>query len=264
MTSTLTIESRSLDEGTIEIWTIDREPSMNALNRDLVRAIGEAARRAEENKEVRAVILTGRGQKAFCAGADLKERRGMSEAEIRDFLALYRTEFRFLDKLSKPTVAALNGAAFGGGLELALVCDFRVAAPHARMGLTELSLGIIPGAGGTQRLTRLVSEAKAKELLLFSSRLDANEALALGILNHITEAADTLVDETVQWMRPILSKAPIAVGAALEAVDAAMDLALEDGLAAELRLYERTLVSRDRVEALEAFLEKRPPRFEGR
>lgn len=188
----------------------------------------------------------------------------MSEAEIRDFLALYRTEFRFLDKLSKPTVAALNGAAFGGGLELALVCDLRVAAPHARMGLTELSLGIIPGAGGTQRLTRLVGEAKAKELLLFSSRLDANEALALGILNHITEAADTLVDETVQWMRPILSKAPIAVGAALEAVDAAMDLALEDGLAAELRLYERTLVSRDRVEALEAFLEKRPPRFEGR
>src|SRR5690606_27605658 len=133
MTSTLTIESRSLDEGTIEIWTIDREPSMNALNRDLVRAIGEAARRAEENKEVRAVVLTGRGQKAFCAGADLKERRGMSEAEIRDFLALYRTEFRFLDKLSKPTVAALNGAAFGGGLELALVCDLRVAAPHARM-----------------------------------------------------------------------------------------------------------------------------------
>lgn len=264
MERALSIETRAFDEGKIEIWTIDREPSRNALNQALVRAIGAAARRAEADDEVRAVILTGRGQKAFSAGADLKERRGMSEPEIRDFLALYRTEFRFLDKLSKPTVAALNGAAFGGGLELALVCDLRVAAPHARIGLTELSLGIIPGAGGTQRLTRLVGEAKAKELLLFSSRLDAVEALSLGLVNHIAESADQLIEETLEWMRPILNKAPIAVGAALEAVDAAMDLALEDGLVAELRLYERTLVSEDRVEALEAFLEKRAPRFKGR
>lgn len=264
MERTLRVESRVFDEGTIEIWTIDREAARNALNRSLVREIGEAARAAEANKEVRAIILTGAGQKAFCAGADLKERRGMSEADIRDFLALYRTEFRFLDKLSKPTVAALNGAAFGGGLELALVCDLRVASPHARMGLTELSLGIIPGAGGTQRLTRLIGEAKAKELLLFSSRLDAPEALSLGIINHIAESADQLIEETLEWIRPVLTKAPIAVGAALEAVDAAMDLALEDGLVAELRLYERTLVSEDRVEALEAFVEKRAPRFKGR
>lgn len=264
MERTLRVESRVFDEGKIEIWTIDREAARNALNRSLVREIGEAARAAEANKEVRAIILTGAGQKAFCAGADLKERRGMSEADIRDFLALYRTEFRFLDKLSKPTVAALNGAAFGGGLELALVCDLRVASPHARMGLTELSLGIIPGAGGTQRLTRLVGEAKAKELLLFSSRLDAPEALSLGIINHIAESADQLIEETLEWIRPVLTKAPIAVGAALEAVDAAMDLALEDGLVAELRLYERTLVSEDRVEALEAFVEKRAPRFKGR
>lgn len=260
----LRVESRSFDEGKIEIWTIEREAARNALNRALVKAIGAAARAAEADAEVRAVILTGSGQKAFCAGADLKERRAMSEAEIRDFLALYRTEFRFLERLSKPSVAALNGAAFGGGLELALVCDLRVAAPHARMGLTELSLGIIPGAGGTQRLTRIVGEAKAKELLLFSTRLDAPEALALGLVNHITRSADDLIEETVEWIRPVLTKAPIAVGAALEAVDAATDLALEDGLVAELRLYERTLVSEDRVEALEAFFEKRAPRFKGR
>lgn len=260
----LHVERRELSGEIVEVWTIDREEVRNALSRSLVRAIGEAARRVETDREVRGVVLTGRGDRSFCAGADLKERRGMSEAEVRDFLAMYRTEFRFLDRLSKPVVAAIQGVAFGGGLELALTCDFRVAAPHAEMGLTEVSLAIIPGAGGTQRLTHLVGPAVAKELLLTSRRLSAEEALRLGIVNRVAREGQSAVEAALEFLEPMVTKAPIAVAAALEAVDAAVDQTLEEGLVTELRLYERTLVSRDRLEALAAFAEKRPPRFEGR
>jgi methylglutaconyl-CoA hydratase len=264
MTDELHIERREVAGAQVEVWTLDREAVRNALDRAVVRAIGEACRRVDADPDVRGVILTGRGDKAFCAGADLKERRNMSEADVRDFLALYRTEFRFLDRLSKPVVAAINGAALGGGLELALTCDFRVAAPHAELGLTEVSLGIIPGAGGTQRLTRIVGAHVAKELLLTSRRLGAGEAHRLSLVHRVAPEGQGMVDAAVAFLEPMLDKAPLAVAAALEAVDAAMDQTLEEGLVTELRLYERTLVSEDRREALAAFAEKRKPRFKGR
>lgn len=244
-----------------KVLTIDREAARNALTREVVRAIGAYCRDAAEDESVRAIVLTGAGDKAFCAGADLKERRGMSVEEIRDFLAMYRTELRFLDQSPKPVICALNGVAFGGGLEIALCCDLRVAAPHAEVGLTEVSLGIIPGAGGTQRLTRLVGEAKAKEMLLLSQRVRAEEAQRLGIVHRV---ADEPMQVALEWAEVIGEGAPIAMAAALEAVDAACDLPLDAGLAAELRAYERTLVSHDRVEALEAFVAKRKPSFTGR
>ena len=160
-------------EGQVERWTIDRESARNAFDRGTMESLGSLAAEAERDEGVRAVVLTGAGSKAFCAGADLKERKGLSHDETRGLLDLYRETAGRIDRLSKPVIAAINGVAFGGGLELALACDLRVMDEHAVIGLTEVSLGIIPGAGGTQRLTRIVGAAKAKELVLFARRLSA-------------------------------------------------------------------------------------------
>jgi enoyl-CoA hydratase/carnithine racemase len=249
--------------GRIAVWTIDRADRMNALSRAVVRELGRLAREAQQDRELRAVILTGAGDRAFCAGADLKERQGMDEEDVRDFLPLYRASFGAIDALPVPVIAALNGVAFGGGLELALACDFRVAAPHVTLGLTETSLGIIPGAGGTQRLTRLVGEGRAKELIVFSRRLDAAEALRLGIVNRVAAEGQSALECALEMAAPLEDAAPIAIAAALEAIDGASDLPLEAGLALEQRCYQRTLVSADRREALAAFAEKRKPRFRG-
>src|SRR3954469_9969528 len=201
--------------GSVAVWTIDREARMNRLSRATLLAFGKLTREALGNSSVRAIVITGRGQKAFCAGADLKERQGMTENDIRVQVELYRSELGPLDRSPKPVVAAINGVAFGGGLELALICDLRVAAAHAQIALPETSLGIIPGAGGTQRLPRLVGEARAKELILCSRRLTANEALDWGLVNRVTPAGTNVVDDAVAWVDPIANGAPIAQAAAL-------------------------------------------------
>jgi enoyl-CoA hydratase/carnithine racemase len=210
------------------------------------------------------VVLTGSGDRAFCAGADLKEREGMSDDDVRAMLDAYRRELAWLGSSRFPVVAALNGAALGGGLELALTCDLRVAAKHALLALPETSLGIIPGAGGTQRLPRLVGYARALELILLAQRLTADEALALGLVNRVTPDGTDVLDDTLAWLAPLLEGAPIAMRAALEAVRAATALPLDAGLDAERRAYEACLTSEDRREALRAFAEKRPPVFRGR
>jgi len=183
---------------------------------------------------------------------------------VRVQVGLYRTELGPLDRCPKPVVAALNGAALGGGLELALCCDLRVAAAHAQLGLPETSLGIIPGAGGTQRLPRIVGEARAKEMILLARRLTADEALAWGLVNRVTPAGKSVVEDALEWIRPIAEGAPVAQAAALEAIDRSFDAALELGLELERVSYDRTIVSEDRREALAAFAEKRKPRFEGK
>ncbi len=250
--------------GGIAVWTIDRADRANALSRATLLAFGRLAREAVTNASVQAIVITGAGDKAFCAGADLKERQGMSENDVRVQVDLYRSELGPLDRSPKPVVAAINGAALGGGLELALCCDLRVAATHAQLGLPETSLGIIPGAGGTQRLPRVVGEARAKEMILLARRLTADEALAWGLVNRVTPAGKNVVDDAVEWMRPIAEGAPIAQAAALEAIDRALDATLEQGLELEKVSYDRTLVSQDRREALAAFAEKRKPRFQGK
>src|SRR5262249_54203780 len=164
----------------------------------------------------------------------------------------------------KPVVAAINGVAFGGGLELALVCDLRVAAAHAQIGLPETTLGIIPGAGGTQRLPRIVGEARAKEMILLGRRLGAEEAPAWGLGNGVTPAGANVVDDTIAWIDPIANGAPLAQAAALEAIDRSFDVSLELGLELEKVSYDKVLVSEDRREALTAFAEKRKPAFRGR
>jgi methylglutaconyl-CoA hydratase len=250
--------------GSVAVWTIDRADRMNALSRSTLFALGKLAREAEENASLRAIVLTGAGDKAFCAGADLKERQGMTENDVRVQVELYRRELGPLDRCSKPVVAAINGVALGGGLELALCCDLRVAAAHATLGFPETSLGIIPGAGGTQRLPRVVGEARAKELILLTRRLTADEALAWGLVNRVTPAGKDVVSDAIEWIAPIAGGAPIAQAAALEAIDRALSTSLEVGLELEKVSYEKTLVSEDRREALAAFAEKRKPRFQGR
>lgn len=250
--------------GLVAVWTIDRADRRNALSVDAILAFGKLARDAEANASIRAVIVTGVGDVAFCAGADLKERRSMDDDAVRAQLRRYRTELGALDRLSKPVVAAINGVALGGGLELALCCDLRVAAEHAMLALPETSLGIIPGAGGTQRLPRVVGEARAKEMILLGRKLTAGEALAWGLVNRVTPAGKSVVEDALEWIGPIAEGAPIAQAAALSAVDRAFDVSLDVGLDLETVSYERTLVSEDRREALEAFAARRPPRFQGR
>lgn len=250
--------------GNVVIWTIDREARMNSLSRALLLAFGKLAREAVTNPSVRAIVITGRGEKAFCAGADLKERQGMTENDIRVQVELYRSELGPLDRSPKPVIAALNGVAVGGGLELALVCDLRVAAAHAMIGLPETTLGIIPGAGGTQRLGRIVGEARAKEMILLGRRIDATQALAWGLVNRVTSPGVNLIDDTLAFIEPIANGAPIAQAAALEAVDRSFGVSLEMGLELEKVSYDKVLVSADRREALTAFAEKRKPTFAGK
>ncbi|HEY1697055.1 MAG TPA: enoyl-CoA hydratase-related protein [Polyangiaceae bacterium] len=250
--------------GSVAVWTIDRADRANALSRATLLAFGKLAREAKQNASIRAIVVTGAGDRAFCAGADLKERQGMSENDVRVQVQLYRSELGPLDRSPKPVVAAINGAALGGGLELALCCDLRVAASHAQLGLPETTLGIIPGAGGTQRLPRVVGEARAKEMILLGRRLTADEAFAWGLVNRVTAAGTNVVDDAVEWIRPIAEGAPIAQAAALEAIDRALDATLELGLELEKVSYDKTIVSEDRREALAAFAEKRKPRFQGK
>jgi enoyl-CoA hydratase/carnithine racemase len=245
--------------GAVERWTINGEARRNALSRAMVNELASNVVRVSHAREVRAVVLTGAGDKAFCAGADLKERAGMSEQEVREFLGTLRRTFRSLEKSDCVFVAFVNGAAFGGGTELALCCDLRVMAPTAEMGLTEVKLGIIPGAGGTQRLPRLIGQGAAKELILTGRRVGADEALRLGLVNRVGT-----VDDATELAKAICGNAPIAVGAAKHAIADGAHLDLDAALELEQQLYQRTLGTEDRLEGLKAFAEKRAPVFKGR
>ena len=249
--------------GNIAVVTLARPERMNALSRAAVEALGRIGRELATDPSVRACVLTGAGDKAFCAGADLKERRGMTREQVRDILALYGSELGWLASSDFPTVAAINGVALGGGLELALTCDLRSATETAQLGLPETGLAIIPGAGGTQRLPRLIGEARALDLILTGRRLSPSEALSIGLLNLVVPSGEDLLEKTLLWLEPLANGAPIAQRAALRAVRAASRLPLEQGLAFERDQYERCLQSADREEALAAFAEKRKPQFSG-
>jgi methylglutaconyl-CoA hydratase len=250
--------------GPVGLLTIDRADRRNALSRETLFALGRLGRELVADASVRAIVVTGAGDKAFCAGADLKERQGMTPDDVRAQVGLYRSELGVLDTSPKPVVAALNGVAFGGGLELALICDLRVAAPRAELALPETTLGIIPGAGGTQRLPRVVGDARAKEMILLGRKLGAAEALAWGLVNRVSPEGVDVVDDAIAWIDPIAHGAPIAQSAALRAIDASYEVPLPIGLELERVFYDETLRSEDRLEALKAFAEKRKPAFQGR
>ena len=246
------------------VVTLNRPEQANALSEALVDELSAVGERLESYVAARAVVITGAGDRVFCAGADLKERQRMSESDVRRVLDKYRTGLAWIDGCALPVIAALNGSALGGGLELALMCDLRVVVPEAVMGFPETSLGIIPGAGGTQRLPRLIGEARAKELILLGTRISAVRALEFGLVNRVSAPGVDVVADTLSWLEPVLKGAPLAARAALRAIDAARNCPLQEGLEVELRAYETCLSSQDRREALRAFAEKRSPRFEGR
>ncbi len=250
-------------EGGLAIVTLNRPERMNALSRALVAELESVFTSLGAQRQVRVVILTGAGDKAFCAGADLKERKGMSLDDVRAMLSLYRSAFGAIDRCPKPVIAALNGVALGGGLELALACDLRVAAPTATLALPETTLAIIPGAGGTQRLPRVVGEGRAKEMILLGRRYTAAEALSFGLVTEVAREGETALDCARRLAAPLADGAPLALSAALDAIDGGADLPLEQGLLHEVGCYERTLTSKDRVEALAAFAEGRKPSYLG-
>lgn len=250
-------------QGYLGILKLNRPDELNALNYPTLVRLGEIIEELQQDiKGTRVVMITASG-KAFCAGADLKERRTLNEQQVRRNVRTIREVCTALERLPQPTIAAINGYAFGGGFELALACDFRFAVREARMGLTEVSLGIIPGAGGTQRLPRLIGPSKAKELILAARKITAQEALEYGILNgvandlsHLEEMSRSLADE-------ILSNAPLAVYQAKFAIDRGYASDLQSGLDLETKAYEVIIPTKDRTEALEAFREKRKPIFLG-
>jgi methylglutaconyl-CoA hydratase len=259
-------ESAPLDvqrQGGALIVKIQRENRSNSLSRATLEAFGNIFRRHLSDGD-RLVVVTGSGTKAFCAGADLKERREMTDDEVRAQLQRYRADLGWLSTSPVPTLAAINGAALGGGLELALLCDLRVAAPHATFALPETSLGIIPAAGGTQYLPRVVGAAKAREMILLGTKINADEALRIGLVHRVSPPGSDVLADALAWAKPITEGAPIAQRAALRAIRAADRLSLDAGLEFEAGCYEACLASEDRREALEAFAEKRPPRFKGK
>jgi enoyl-CoA hydratase/carnithine racemase len=250
--------------GAAAVVTLNRPERMNALSRALVAEFGAAGRALAQQSDLRLVIVTGAGDKAFCAGADLKERSTLSQEAVRALLEAYETELGWLETLPVPTLAAINGVALGGGLELALLCDFRIAAENALLGLPETSLGVIPGAGGTQRLPKLIGEARAKELILRAARLSAPEALVLNLVHQVMPRGSDLLLESLAWAQPMLEGAPLAIRAALAVVRSATTRELRAGLELERRAYEVCLNSEDRLEALAAFSQKRKPIFKGK
>ncbi|APS00601.1 enoyl-CoA hydratase-related protein [Pajaroellobacter abortibovis] len=250
-------------QGGIALLTLDAPSCLNSLSRAMVMSLGVAARRAIVDPAIRAIVLTGMGNKAFCAGADLKERQEMTEQEVQEQLECYEKGFSPLAHSPKPVIAAINGIALGGGVELALLCDLRVAVPHAQFGFPEISLGIIPGAGGTQRLPRLIGEGRAKEMILLGSRIDAFQACAWGLINHVLPEGEDVVQGTLDWIEPIMQGAPLAQAAALRAIDQTSEVGLAEGLIKEREQYARVLSTWDRKEALQAFQERRKPSFRG-
>ena len=249
--------------GALEVWTIDSESRRNAISRAMLSEFEALVQRVSGGRRTRVVVITGAGDKAFCAGADLKERATMSEEEVRAFLQQLRRTFRSLELSDCVFIAAINGAAFGGGMELALACDLRVAAPVAEVALTEVTIGIIPGGGGTQRLTRLVGPGRAKDLILTGRRLNAAEAFSFGVVNRLAPEG-RLIETALALTETVVQNAPLAVAAAKHAIDEGVGLELEDALGLELQKYESILKTEDRLEGLRAFAEKRPARFQGR
>ena len=246
--------------GAVVWWRLTRETAANALSRALVSELKGAA--LDIGNDVRAVVIVGTG-KAFCAGADLKERRGFTLEQTRAFLDELGGTLNAIAALRCPVIAALNGVAFGGGLELALACDLRLAAEGVTMGLVETRLGIIPGAGGTQRLARLVGPARAKELIFTGRRFDAAEALRWGIVQQVVPPAE-LELAAARLADEIAGAGPLAVAEAKAAVDEGLAGTLAQGLITERRHYEAVLTSADRDEGLAAFAEKRAPVFHGK
>jgi enoyl-CoA hydratase/carnithine racemase len=247
----------------IAMLTLNRPEVMNSFNFSLLHALKEQIEALKFNKKIRVVIITGAGQKAFCAGADLKERTSYTELQVKKFIFTIRNLFTDIEYLNKPVIAALNGIALGGGTELALACDIRIASMNASMGLTETRLAIIPGAGGTQRLPRLIYRGIAKELIFTGRRVDAQEALQIGLVNQVCKP-ESLLEDCFKMAAMICETGPIAAEQAKYAINYGLETDLHTGLGIESNAYWITIPTEDRLEGLTAFKEKRKPVYKGK
>jgi len=243
--------------------TLNRPDVRNALSRALNLKLTDIALELDQRDSVRAIVLTGAGDKAFCAGADLKERKGIAANDSTPFINAIASAIETWGEIRKPTIAMMNGSAYGGGLELAMACDLRIIVASAEVGLTEVRLGIMPGAGGTQRLPRLVGEARAKELILLGRRISATRAAEIGLVHQVVERAQ--LQATVDGLLAELAGcAPLSLMSAKSAIQRGYGMPLSEALAVERECYEVTLFSEDRDEGLAAFAEGRPPKYLGR
>ena len=250
------------EEG-VAVVTIERPEALNALNAEILQALRDRLRELSADAEVRVVVLTGAGDRAFAAGADIKELQAKGVDEARAWGELGHEVCRLLETMPKPTIAAVNGLALGGGCELALACDLRYAAEGARIGQPEVNIGVMPGWGGTQRLARVVGLGVAKELVLTGRPMAAEEALQRGLVSAV-HPADALLERTLEVARGLAAKAPLALAAAKESLDRSLQGDLGTALAEEAAAFGRLFGSEDQREGMTAFVEKREPRFSGR
>ncbi|WP_273123265.1 enoyl-CoA hydratase [Metabacillus sp. HB246100] len=252
----------SIDEG-IATFILNRPKAANSLSLELVKEFSEGLMMCRRNQEIRCIVLTGAGDRVFCAGADLKERASMNDQQVQETVATIGEAVSLVEKIPQPTIAAINGTALGGGMELILACDIRIASEHALFGLPETSLGIIPGAGGTQRLPRLIGSGRAKELIYTGKKITAHEAREYGLVEYVTHQNQVL-EKAYEMASSISRNAPIAIRQAKRVINCGVEVALEDGLELEKEAYHYTIPTDDRKEGLLAFKEKRKPVYKGK
>ena len=254
---------RTERRGNIFVITIDRPKVLNALNAKTVEEIGQAFAEVRDDDAIRCVIVTGAGEKAFVAGADINELAKMTPIVGKFTSEQGQNVFLMIERFPKPVIAAINGFALGGGCELALACHMRIASEKAQLGLPEVSLGIIPGYGGTQRMVRLLGKGKAFELICSGERIGAADAEKIGLVNKVVPG-DQLMAAAEELGNKIATKSPVAVRAAIEAINSGSDMALEEGQVLEATLFGLLCATEDMKEGMKAFLEKRAPDFPGR
>jgi enoyl-CoA hydratase len=243
--------------------TFNRPNVLNALNLQTLDELADCLESVRRDDAIRVLILTGAGEKAFVAGADINELARQTPLEGKDTALRGQGVFGRLETLGKPSIAAINGFALGGGCELALACTMRIASRNAKLGQPEVKLGVLPGYGGSQRLARLCGKGIAQELILTADMISADEAFRIGLVNHVTEAADLLATaESIA--RKIIANAPLAVKYSMEAIGKGMEMPQEEGLFLEATLFGLCCATEDMREGTRAFLEKRPAKFQGR
>lgn len=242
---------------------IDRPEALNALNIELFSELKSAFEAAYDNPEIKGIIISGGGEKAFAAGADIKEIAELTELNARKFSERGQSLFSSIENFEKPVIAAVNGYALGGGCELAMACHFRIASATAQFGQPEVSLGLIPGYGGTQRLTRLIGKGRALELMMTGNTISAEEAKQMGLVNHVEENQAAMMSLCRKLMSKIISKAPLAIGMVITSANAA-DNSDEDGYLIEANSFASCCGTEDFKEGTTAFLEKRKPEFSGK
>ncbi|KAK6643007.1 hypothetical protein RUM43_004510 [Polyplax serrata] len=252
-------------KGVVELG-LNNSARKNAFSRNLVGSLSQAIRSVKHDKSVRVVIIRSMVPKVFCAGADLKERAELTPSEVGQFVSDLRSLMTDIENLEVPVLAALDGVALGGGLELALACDIRTASSSAKLGLVETKLAIIPGAGGTQRLPRLIGSSKAKELIFTAKILDGLEAYNYGIVNHVVKQNDdgtAAYEKALEIAQEIIPNGPVGVRMAKVAINEGLKVGLQSGLKIEEACYAQIIPTKDRIEGLKAFAEKRAPVYIG-